>query len=239
MRKDVVALFEEIKRCTGIDGCWGYKNPRCRKPVILPCKQHPKFMVISEQMNLREKEWKRKPENIPENWDSSKEMLNLIRDTKERGRRIGIIPKIDELFDGKFLEDFDTGSMSFNEFYWTHFIKCPGNLRNRSFEHRGLVLNVCADTFLLKEIQILRPEVIVCLGEYASTWILRKTGYDRKWTDMLWEEIEWVISREKYIPERRIGYDHKAKIIVMPHPSGKNPWATVLNKKLKYLLSLC
>jgi len=200
MKEDAVALFEEIKRCTGREGCWGYKNPKCRKPVILPCKQHAKFMVISEQMNLHEKGWKRRPED----WDSSKELLDLIRDAKEGRRKIGIIPKIDELFDGKFLEDFNVENMSFNEFYWTHFIKCPGNLRNRSFEYRGLALNVCADTFLLKEIQILRPEVIVCLGKHASTWILRETGYDRKWTDMLWEEIEWVIKREDYIPERGI-----------------------------------
>jgi uracil-DNA glycosylase len=90
--------------------------------------------------------------------------------------RIGIIPKIDDLFHGKFLEDFDAEHMSFSRFYWTHYIKCPGNLRNQKFKLRGLNLDVCADTFLLKEVDVLRPELIVCMGEHASTWIFEENG---------------------------------------------------------------
>jgi myo-inositol catabolism protein IolC len=54
---------------------------------------------------------------------------------------------------------------------------------------------------------------------------------------MLWEELEWVIKGERQIPEREVlGCDHRAKIIVLPHPSGINPLATLLNKKLKVLI---
>jgi hypothetical protein len=230
MMGNLAVLFEEITRCTGKPKCWGEKNPKCRKPVVLPCKQ-PKVMIITEQMNVSGKEM----EKVREDWDPSKDLLNLIREAKEKKKRIGIIPKINDLFDGKFLQDFDINAMSFNRFYWTHFIKCPGNLRDRNFKGRGVVKEVCADTFLLKEIRELRPELIVCLGGYASRWILTPV----KWTDMLLKELEWVIKGETQIPEREIqACGHQAKIVVLPHPSGRNPLATTLNEKLKTLLSL-
>jgi uracil-DNA glycosylase len=232
MGENMITLFEEIRCCGGKEGCWGKKNPGCRKPVVIPCKRRPNVMIITEQMNIHEKEWRKNPENIPRDWDSSKELLNVIRQTKEGGRRIGIIPKINMLFDGKFLDDFDVEDMSFNKYYWTHFIKCPGNVRSLNFERRGLALNICAETFLLKEIRFFRPEVIVSMGGLASKWVLEKTEYKNEWTDMLWEELEWVIKGERQIPEREIPEcNHRAKIIVLPHPSGINPLATLLNKK--------
>lgn len=187
-------------------------------------------------MNVR-KEWKKNPGVIPEDWNASTELLSLIKEVKEGKKRTGIIHKIDELFNGRFLEDFDAENMSFHKFYWTHFIKCPGNLRDKNFKRHKLKLDICAEMFLLKEIQVLRPQVIVCMGEHASAWILRKTGYPHEWTDMLWEEAERVIRKEHRIPEREIvECNCKAKIIVLPHPSGINPLATLLNKKLKSLL---
>lgn len=66
-------------------------------------------MIITEQMNVR-KEWKKNPEVIPVDWDSSTELPSFIKEAKEveRRKKIGIIPKIDELFNGRFLKDFDT-----------------------------------------------------------------------------------------------------------------------------------
>jgi len=238
VKENPAVLFDEIKHCSGKKNCWGEKNPKCRKPVILPCKGQPDVMIVTEQMNLHKKEWKKAPEIVPEDWDSSKELLDFIQKVKEGKRKIGIIPKINELFNGRFLEDFDTENMSFGKFYWTHFIKCPGNLRNRNFERYALDLNICAESFLPKEIKVLLPEIIVCMGEHASTWILKKTGYNHEWTNMLWEEVERFIRNEKQIPERKIEEcNHKAKIVVLPHPSGINPLATLLNKKLKNLLN--
>jgi uracil-DNA glycosylase family 4 len=197
-------------------------------------------MVVTEQMNIhfREKEWRRNPKKIPKKWDSSKELLNLLKEIKENKKGVTIIPKIDELFDKEFLKDFDVQEMSFRNFYWTHFIKCPGNLRNRAFERRGLNLEICAEIFLTKEIRVLRPKAIVCMGKHASSWILKKTGYKHRWTEMLWEEIEWIIKNKKQVPEREIaGCNYKARIIVLPHPSGANPLATLLNQKLRNLLT--
>ncbi|MEM3565190.1 MAG: hypothetical protein QXR19_18320, partial [Candidatus Jordarchaeaceae archaeon] len=216
MRESMVTLFDEIGRCVGEVSCWGGKNPKFRRPVVLPCKQKPDVMIVTEQMNVR-KEWRKNPEVIPAAWDPSIELLSVIKEVKEDKRRkdSGIIPKIDELFNGRFLEDFDTENMSFRKFYWTHFIKCPGNLRNSNFGRNAPKLNICADKLLLKEIKVLNPQVIVSMGGHASTWILRKTGYPHEWIDMLWEEAERVIIKEYLIPERGIvECGCKAKIIV-------------------------
>jgi len=235
-RENVAALFHEIKHCAGKENCWGKKNPKCQRPVVLPCKQQPEIMIVTEQMNLPEKKWKKDPREIPEDWNSSENLLNIIKDNKG-GKKSGIVPRINELFHGKFLKDFENNEMSFREFYWTHFIKCAGNLRSGVFELKGLDKNICADTFLSKEIRVLRPKVIVCMGEHASTWILKKAKYGAKWTDLLWEEVEQIVRNEKQIAEREIAEcGHKAEIIVLPHPSGINPLATLLNKKLKNLL---
>jgi len=78
------------------------------------------------------------------------------------------------------------------------------------------------------------------MGSLASTWILKQTGLlnaKYKWLDLLLEELEWAIKGETQILERKIhGCGHKAKIVVLPHPSRRNPLAAVLNKKLKSLL---
>jgi len=64
----------------------------------------------------------------------------------------GIIPKMNEFFKGSFLQDFDTEKLAFKKFYWTHCIKCPGNIRKR--KHEGTSLEACAEKHLLKEINI-------------------------------------------------------------------------------------
>ena len=55
----MITLFEEIRCCGGKEGCWGKKNPGCRKPVVIPCKRRPNVMIITEQMNIHEKEWRK------------------------------------------------------------------------------------------------------------------------------------------------------------------------------------
>jgi hypothetical protein len=57
---NMIILFEEIRRCGGKEGCWGKKNPSCRKPVVIQCKRRPNVMIITEQMNIHEKEWRKK-----------------------------------------------------------------------------------------------------------------------------------------------------------------------------------
>jgi len=232
------ALFDEIRHCVRKGNCWGEKNPTCRKPVVLPCRLQPEVMIVTEQMNLPKEEWKKNPKIIPKEWDSSETLLNNIKMVKEGKRKTGIIPPINRLFNGRFLEDFSADEMSFGKLYWTHFIKCPGKLRSTAFERVSeSESDICADTFLSKEIRVLRPKIIVCLGGYASTWVLKRTGYQHRWTDLLWEEIEWVARGKKQIPEREIAeINHRAKIVVLPHPSGINPLASLLNQKLRYLL---
>ena len=82
-----------------------------------------------------------------------------------------------------------------------------------------------------------RPKAILCIGKLASEWILNKVGYRKEWTELIWEEIEKIVKNDKEVEEREITEcNHKAKIIVLPHPSSINPLASFLNKKLKNLL---
>jgi len=221
-------LCEEISSCHGKDDCWGVKNLIYKKPVVLPCKEKPDYMIITEQMN---------PRNMLDDRSSSEVLLDYIIRVKSGKEKTGILPIINELFSGEFLRDFDTENKIFKRFYWTHFIKCPGNIRKRRFNLKGINYNICADTFLLKEIRVLQPKLIVCMGKLASEWILNKVGYRKEWTELIWEEIEKIVKNDKEVEEREITEcNHKAKIIVLPHPSSINPLASFLNKKLKNLL---
>ena len=227
-------LFCEIRNCVGRENCWGKRNEICLNPVALPCGQRPEVMIVTEQKKVQKSE-------IPKEWNPTKELLDFITEAKKGNRKKGIILRIDKLFNGRFLEDFDTDERVFHKFYWTHFIKCPGNLRNRNFDLSSRMdKDICAETFLPKEIQVFRPKVIACMGKHASSWILKKSGYPDDWMEMLWREVEWVVKENKQIPGRAIetkDYKHKAKIIVLPHPSGKNPLYTFLNEKLRPLVT--
>ena len=240
------SLFEDIRTCGGIyqkDGknvcCWGAFTG-CLRPVAVPVAGLPDVMVVTEQVNLWKKEWRENKPSIPKNM--SEELIKSMVEVKRGRWRRGVIPRIDEVFSGRFLGDFDENRKCFNRFYWTHFIKCPGNVRKpvkekEKEECEKLDENACADKFLVKEISVLRPKVIVAMGAYASKWILCKADYKGDWREKLWSEIEKVARGDTDIPESKIeGCDHRAKIIVLMHPSGANTWAKFINNKLKPLI---
>jgi len=184
-------------------------------------------MVVTEQPNLKREETTR-------HWNPTELLIDYLKETK-RWRSAEVANRIDQMFEGAFLEDFDEESGSFNEFYWTHFIKCPGKIRSRKeFNTRGLLADACADRWLLKEISQLKPKLIVSFGSKVSTWILPKIDYREKWTEQIWEEFRWIIERRS-VPYANIG-GLKAKLIVALHPSGANPLAITFNEKIGNLV---
>ena len=227
------SLFEDIRKCRGVDYCWGALNPEYLRPVVVPVCGLPNVMVVTEQVNLWRKEWRENKSSLPA--DMSEELIKSIVEVKCGRWRRGVIPEIDRLFSGRFLGDFDEDKRCFNRFYWTHFIKCPGNVRLRRL--RKLNMDACADRFLLEEIRVLRPKVIVAMGANASRWILRRAGYKMDWREKLWSEVEQVVRGDTIIPESEIeGCNHRAKIIVLMHPSRANALARFINSKLKPLI---
>jgi len=162
-----------------------------------------------------------------------------VTKAKEKQRKKGIIHKIDEFFDFKLLKDFDSKNRTFTNYYWTHYIKCPGNIRKKKvFQCSGLDKHICAETFLLQEIKVMQPDVVLTAGSLPSSWFLGKTDYRKDWKTMVWEELEHVIKNEEGIQKMRIvDIDYEVKIIVLPHPSGVNPLGSFLNQKLSKLVT--
>ena len=209
-------LFEEIRKCKGFDKCWGITHPP-PNPVVVPCLDKPEIMVVTEQR------------------PSGKE-FNLIEDIikAKRGELTkGIIPKMEVFFRKGFLKNFDTEKRAFEKFYWTHYLKCPGNIRKR--KRKGTDLKACAEKYLLKEINILCPKVVVTMGNQPSKWLLNKLGYPKDWNDRIWEEIQCVI-QEKELQKFKIN-GREIQVVVMPHPSGINPLGHLLNNKISELFS--
>lgn len=217
--------MEEISYCRGVANCWGTNNPRCRKPVVVPYAGQPEIMLITEQMLP--------PDRLPR--DPTAYLLDTIRRHKEKRARKDTISSIDGILYGKFLQDFDESAGRFKRFYWTHFLKCPGNLRDGGkFNLVRLDLNACADRFLGDEIRILQPRLILTMGKYPSSWILKRVNYPKEWTDWIREELKSVFRGQMEIPTVRFG-DLETKVVVMAHPSGQNPLA-LFNIDLQQLI---
>lgn len=216
-------VLNEIQECRKVRHCWGYLNPIAYGPVVMTCRmQNPKVMIVTEQANLSR-------QSVNQEWDPTRMLIDYT--TRIKQGQSGMVERIDKMFGGVFLDDFDAEKGSFNEFYWTHFIKCPGNFRKRgTFKTKSLSLSACAEKWLLEEISQLKPRLIVSFGAESSSWILAKIGYSKKWTERVWEEFKWIVKGER-VPDVSVG-NLKTKLIIALHPSGANPLALTFNKKL-------
>lgn len=223
-------LFRDILSCQAHE-CWGERNPEFYKPIVLPCKrQHPKVMIVTEQPNIEGRG------TFDPKWEPTNEFLEEIRLTKRGEPTRGIIRPIDEMFEGRFLKDFDEKKSKFDEFYLTAYIKCSGNFRNkRKFSRKEL--DVCANKWLREEMRSLRPRLIVTFGAHASTFVLSEINYKNKWTDRVWEQFKWII---KGIQVPYVETDYlRFKLIVALHPSGQNWLANPFNKRIQTLVLNC
>jgi len=236
---DAKEIFKRIRDCKGIDDCPGKSSP-C--PIVLaPKGEKVKIMVITEQPgkktweNMEEKLGIPEPEIRELCTSNREELYERFREyvEREKGGALGELKK--------YLGDEFTNSIKHGgeKYYWTHFIKCPGQIREiRGNEKK----EVCANTYLLEEIFALRPELILSFGRSASEWILRHSSLDKKnWRDYVKEEENRVekgdfkaqkmeerlyeIAKETCI-EAEDGKErkkHKTKVCFFFHPSGANP----------------
>jgi len=219
-------VFDSIRRCSKVIGCWGDLNPKFYRPIVVPfMKPNPKVMIVTKQANPRGEG------NTDSDWDPTRKLLEYLVGAK-KGKPHGIARGINEMFNGAFLTDFDEKNKGFNKFYWAHCIKCPGNVRRKNeFHVIDSVRHACADKWLLDEIQAIKPKLIVTFGELASTWLLNKIDYKGKWTDRVWEEFTWIIKGKGVSHEDDLG-GVKAKLVVALHPSGQNRLSRTFNKRI-------
>jgi len=273
---DVEKLFESISKCEGCDKCYGKIVLPQPLPVFLRNDGQAKIIVITEQPGERlvkdivenRKEIAKKIENDIVIKMSEEELKNIkdknLWEKAVWARFVSIqskVPgKLREFLGEEFSESIKTRS---GEYYWTHYIKCPGQVRRK----KGIRENACADTHLVKEILTFKPDIILTFGALPSQWILSLgESSEPEWREYFWNEIQEVFlyeitknaesggEREKTddlktklqkISERIIvkGRDvngeeseHKTLVLVLYHPSGQNP-AAYFTKKIFDILN--
>jgi len=149
-----------------------------------------------------------------------------------RDFRKGRLPNVlNKLFCGKFFKEFR------KKIYWTHYIKCHGKLRGREAPLK-VKEKACADRFLLKEMEVFKPRLIITVGSKASSYVLKdipkRLGLEiefKDWRELLWRELVAVARSETPdLPEI-----YGAKIFALAHPSGANP-LKYFNERLKPII---
>lgn len=262
-------IFENIKKCKGIkkcegtDNCFGMIRPP-PLPVVLPNYGQAEIMVITEQPGPKLLEEIGEIEKM-----SEKEIEKLVAQDKNRWEKMFLsrfkhlfaegkkVPGSLKRFLGKeFSEDVINGS---GKYYWTHYIKCHGQIRKKGINERNK--NACAEKHLIKEILTLKPDLILTFGSSSSKWLLKKSNEYKKsdWREHFWNEIVAVInaknkggmeeenltiklqktSKPVTISGKDI-YDkdskHETRVLVFYHPSGANP-AAYFTKKIFEILN--
>ncbi|MEO0262530.1 MAG: hypothetical protein ABIM62_02285 [candidate division WOR-3 bacterium] len=210
-------IFNKIEKCEGAKSvnknkeeknCYGlsYGLKEEIKPVVLKVKSEKiKTMVITEQP------YKGVSKNTKSTSDIHWEKKNSI-------------PwKLKELLGAEFKESIENGD---GRFYWTHFIKCPGNFRKG---RKGKIYREgCADKFLEEEIKELQPDHIISVGALGSSWLIKKyKDKNKDWREYLWQQIV-----DKKTVKIKIN-GKEIPVIFLPHPSGNNPLGWFIAQKLK------
>lgn len=213
-------ILDEISRCKGWNNCWGVASP-C--PIVLRAQGKMNVMVITEQ-RPQQKEHIKLEDELAEKKQNPK------------SHRSNVIDFIDKLFNHEFLNDFDEKEKKFKKFYWTHFIKCPGNIR-KSDKKRNL--QACANKWLSKEIKALDPRLIVAFGAYPGKWILKEASpisEDSQWIEWIWKNEIVNVARGTWItPMVKLGGKERA-LILMFHPSGQNTLGRKINENMAKFL---
>lgn len=109
---------------------------------------------------------------------------------------------------------FDCG-IDEGEIYISNIVKCrpPGNRLPKTEEAKA------CKHFLWRQLQILRPKIIVCLGNTAASTILSNTPNIGKllsekrgrWIPLEWWDIEWPMCRVIHHPSYLMTYAPKIK----------------------------
>jgi hypothetical protein len=142
---DMEDLFNEISACIGYGNCFGRAFGRKHK------KQKPKPIIFSNGSNYENNGCHRAAEERRRGKESLKA---AFRDKKSVPYRL------------KYLlgDEFQTSVESESGiFYWTHYIKCSGEFRRIKCD-----VDACANAHLKREIEFIKPSLIICVGGKAA-----------------------------------------------------------------------
>ncbi len=212
-----MSLFDEIRDCWGKDDCFG-RIAEVMKPIVFYADPNVvKVMVITEQ---------------PRGDRVNKETLKKALDEAPRG---GVPQRLKQLLGNKFYESVESES---GAFYWTRYIKCPGNFRGlRKTKGKKITnkdLDVCANEHLKREIEYLKLSLIVSVGSKCGAWILKtfkdSLSYDSDWREHLWRQI----SMEEVTKIRVDG--EEVQVFFLIHPSERSGIGWFIDRKLKDLI---
>jgi uracil-DNA glycosylase len=198
-------LSEEILACKGYDNCFG-KAAGEIKPIVFRMDPTMRIMVITEQPRAgRRKESRRK-----EPKEALKEAFQVKKSVPYR---------LKHLLGDSFQTSVESES---GIFYWTHYIKCPGEFRRIKCK-----MDACADAHLQREIEFIKPSLIICVGGRSSSWLLNKFYRNEKdWREVLWRQIFGNILEIKLA-------DSVTKLFFLFHPSERSGIGWFIDQKLK------
>ena len=206
--------FNDIKNCCGKNNCFG-KTTKKIKPIVFSMRPNTmNIMVITEQ---------------PRDDRVNKEDLKRAF---QEGPGNSIPQKLKELLGDEFCKSVEKER---GIFYWTHYIKCPGEFRKLK-KMKDKDKNKCADTYLRREIEYVNPSVILSIGARCSSWILEtfkdSLTYNNSngWLGHLWREIS--CKKKTKIKVENID----AQVIFLIHPSERSGIGWFIDKKLKDMI---
>ena len=139
-------FFSHIRQCP----LYKQAAPPCSrikkfKPVLNYFSSTQRFIIISSDPSSDTN--KKLDDTVPHS-DFALRFMSLIFTGSDKEESVN-----------KIRHEFSQFQQIFNRnFYWTHFCKCYA---------QGHPNNYCAQTYLKKEIEIINPELIICLGNKA------------------------------------------------------------------------
>jgi uracil-DNA glycosylase len=203
-------LFKEIESCNGKNNCFRKiaksSDMKIGRPIVF--SMHPKtmrVMVITEQ---------------PRGDRVNKEYLKRAC---QEGDENSIPKRLKKLLGDEFCKSVEREK---GIFYWTHYIKCPGEFRKlKKMKDK----DKCADTYLGREIKYVKPSLIISIGVESSKWILKTFlphDDNKDWKEYLWKEIS-----AKGITKIKVG-NRDTEVIFLIHPSERSGIGWFIDKKL-------
>ena len=208
------APAKTIESCQGEDGCYGRVAGKVKPIVFKSISGQVRVMVITEQPR------------------SARSDKGDLKDALTSGAKNSIPRRLVELLGNEFAESVINERGVFN---WTHFVKCPGNFRK--LKPRPLVRR-CAETHLLKEIRVLKPSLLICVGGESSSWLLELAGLEVDWRDCVMDQLckKSVANLRLKLHEDTKDEFLEVKALFLFHPAERSGIGWHYDSKLKDLL---